>query len=55
MMKLRKAALLSLVLIHVCGAASVRAKSWERKGELGPAPARVTEGLPLSDQGDEGH
>lgn len=38
-----------------CHGAAARPQGWVRKGDLGPAPERSSDRLPLSDQGDTGH
>jgi len=45
--------LLLVSLVHGHSAMAVRPENWVRDGDLGAAPARVTETLPLSDQGNQ--
>ena len=46
--------LLSLGAMALCNAQTRRPESWVQTGALGPAPARLSEGLPLSDQEGQG-
>jgi beta-glucanase (GH16 family) len=46
--------LLSAGLVCAAATATSRPNGWVRDGELGTTPARVTDALPLSDQGNEG-
>jgi len=50
----RTTLLLSLALLNVSLAGSVRVKSWLLKGQLGPKPSRISDRLPLSDQDNQG-
>jgi beta-glucanase (GH16 family) len=50
----RTASFLVLGTLAACNAEAKRPESWVRTGPLGPVPARVSDRLPLSDQGSEG-
>jgi len=50
----RAVLLLSLGAMNFCSAEATRPESWVQESVLGPTPERVTEGLPLSDQGNAG-
>ncbi len=49
----RKIFVVVLGTVGLCHAQANRPESWLRSGELGTVPARVSEELPLSDQGNE--
>ncbi|UCD48822.1 MAG: family 16 glycosylhydrolase [Phycisphaerales bacterium] len=46
--------LLTAALMGVCSGQNTRPETWVRPGTLGPTPQRVTDDLPLSDQGNAG-
>lgn len=50
----KTASFLILGTLAACNAEAKRPESWVRTGPLGPVPARVSDRLPLSDQGSEG-
>ena len=50
----RTALFLILGTLAPCNVEAKRLESWVRTGLLGPVPARVSDRLPLSDQGNEG-
>ncbi len=50
----RAALCLSLAAVPLCRAEAKRPASWTRTEPLGPVPTRISDRLPLSDQGNEG-